>query len=260
MLHTRHVAIFLSFFFYVLPCYALNSIDQVFKNHQLQGTLVLHALKQNTTVTYNPARAQQAFASASTFKILHTLIALQENVIHKDDIIAWDGTIYDIKTWNQDQSLKSAFNVSCVWCYQEFAKKISPQTYQFYIANTKFGHLITPFPQTTFWLDGSLSISALEQIDFLKALYHHQFKFNEAHYQTLADIMLVEQTDNYRLYAKTGWAVRGMPKIGWYVGYVETAQDTWFFAFNADINEAEDLALRQLITKTVLQQEHIIHD
>lgn len=239
-------------------CYAQTEIEQIFKQYHAQGTIVLSSLKQNTAIVYNPDRAQQAFSSASTFKILNSLIALEEKVITKDDVIKWDGTTYDISTWNQDQNLASAFKISCVWCYQGFAKQINPKKYQTYITNTQFGHLTAPFQQTEFWLDGSLTISALEQVSFLKKLYQHQFTFSEANYKTLAEIMLVEQNADYRLSAKTGWASRSNPKIGWYVGYVETAKDTWFFALNIDTNDAKDLPLRQKITKEVLQQQQII--
>ena len=241
-----------------VPCYAQTEIAQVFKTHQVQGTIVLRSLKQDVAIIYNPDRAQLPFASASTFKILHSLIALEEKVITKTDVIKWDGTTYDINTWNQDQTLASAFQVSCVWCYQTFAKQISAKKYQHYIDSTHFGHLSPNFAQTTFWLDGSLTISALEQVAFLKKLYQHQFAFSADHYQTLAEIMLAEKTNDYRLYAKTGWAARSTPQIGWYVGYIETQQDTWFFALNININDTKDLALRQLITKQVLTNQHII--
>lgn len=256
--YLNYVALTLCFNF--TPCYAqsIDDIGQIFSKHHTEGTIVLSSLKANTAIIYNTERAQQRFASASTFKILHSLIALEEKVIGKDNIIKWDGTTHDISTWNQDQTLASAFKVSCVWCYQGFAKHISPQKYQSYIAENQFGELQTPFQQTTFWLDGSLKISALEQINFLKKLYQHQLKFSANSYQILEEIMLAEKTPNYRLYAKTGWATRSSPKIGWYVGYVTTAQDTWLFAFNMNANKNKDLALRQTITKEVLQQQQII--
>ena len=70
--------------------------------------------------------------------------------------------------------------------------------------------------------------------------------------------MLAEQTDSYKLYAKTGWAGRINPQIGWYVGYVETSDDVWFFAINLTLRSETDLGLRQQITKAVLRAERII--
>jgi beta-lactamase class D len=70
--------------------------------------------------------------------------------------------------------------------------------------------------------------------------------------------MLAEKTPNWSLWAKTGWAARNTPQIGWYVGYVETADDVWFFATNIDIRTANDLPLRQSLTREALQAKGII--
>jgi beta-lactamase class D len=40
-----------------------------------------------------------------------------------------------------------------------------------------------------FWLDGSLQISALEQVNFLKDVIQHRLPFNKAAYETLRQIV-----------------------------------------------------------------------
>ncbi|WP_200389711.1 hypothetical protein [Thiocapsa imhoffii] len=50
-----------------------------------------------------------------------------------------------------------------------------------------------------------------------------------------------EDADLAVLFAKTGWAARATPQIGWSVGYVETPEDTWIFALNMDTRSAADL-------------------
>jgi beta-lactamase class D len=40
-----------------------------------------------------------------------------------------------------------------------------------------------------------------------------------------------------------------LPQTGWYVGYLETAQDVWLFATNIVIRNQDDLPLRQQLTK-----------
>lgn len=65
--------------------------------------------------------------------------------------------------------------------------------------------------------------------------------------------MLAEEAARYRLHAKTGWATRNAPAVGWYVGYVETPDDTWLFALNLATRDAKDLPLRAQIAKGGLQ-------
>ena len=70
--------------------------------------------------------------------------------------------------------------------------------------------------------------------------------------------MQVDSTPAYRLYAKTGWAARANPGIGWYIGYVEAGADTWLFALNLDTRDATDLPLRQRIALDALRAKDIL--
>ncbi|MGS4262884.1 OXA-198 family carbapenem-hydrolyzing class D beta-lactamase [Serratia marcescens] len=237
--------------------------DQVlaglFSQHGMKGTIVISSLHNEKTFIYNEPRANLKFSTASTFKILNTLISLEEKAISgKDDVLKWDGHIYDFPDWNHDQTLESAFKVSCVWCFQELARRVGAEKYRNYLRESAYGELREPFVETTFWLDGSLQISAIEQVDFLKKVYLRTLPFNATSYETLRQIMLVEKTPAYTMWAKTGWAARVKPQAGWYVGYVETPKDVWFFATNIETRDEKDLPLRQKLTRAALQAKGVI--
>jgi beta-lactamase class D len=239
------------------------SLADVFAQRDVRGTIVLSSLDGKQRYIHDERRAQQRFPCASTFKILNTLIALEEQVVHgKDDRLEWDGQIHDFPDWNQDQTLESAFKVSCVWCYQDFARAIGAETYRRYLAASAYGELHEPFDETAFWLDGSLKISAVEQVRFLQKMYRRELPFSPQSYATLREIMLVEERveerPGYRLWAKTGWAMRADPSIGWYVGYVETPTAVWLFATNLDIADQSELPLRQELTRAALRVKGII--
>lgn len=243
-----------------LPAFAEDSaVATLFAREGVDGTIVISSLSSVQTFIHNDSRAQQRFPCASTFKILNTLIALEEKAVTgKDDVLKWNGLNHEFLDWNRDQTLESAFRVSCVWCYQELARRIGPEKYRNYIRKTTYGVLREPFETTTFWLDGSLQISATEQVEFLKKIYVHSPPFSAASYETLRHIMLVENAPSFSTYAKTGWAARANPQIGWYVGYVETADEVWFFATNIEIRTEKDLLLRQKLTRESLQEKGII--
>lgn len=57
---------------------------------------------------------------------------------------------------------------------------------------------------------------------------------------------------------KTGWAIRVEPQVGWYLGYVETPKDVWFFATNIEVLDEKDLPLRQKLAREALQAKGII--
>ena len=226
------------------------ALSKLFAGQDVDGTIVIASLNTGKTFTHNDSRARRQFSPASTFKIMNTLIAIEEKAVSgKSDVFKWNGHVYDIPNWNHDQTLESAFKVSCVWCYQELARRIGIGKYRKYLRKSEYGKLQDSFDVTTFWLDGSLQISAFEQVNFLNRLYRRTLPFQTVAYETLGQIMLVDQTPAFSLWAKTGWTA----KVGWYVGYVETPEDVWFFALNMEIRNKKDLALRQKLAHEALQ-------
>lgn len=70
--------------------------------------------------------------------------------------------------------------------------------------------------------------------------------------------MIEEKNAEYTLRGKTGWAQRIKPQIGWYVGYIETSKDTWFFACNLDITQDSDAYYRKELVIRYLKELKII--
>lgn len=224
-------------------------------------TVLLENSASNRRYVFNTKRASIRYSPASTFKILNTLIALEEKTIASDEtVIKWDGTVHDFPDWNKDQTLRTAFKASCVWFYQQLAEKVTLKKYREYLRKVTFGNAATGKSVKTFWLDSSLKISAREQILFLKALHAQKLPFSAQNLAILRQIMLVDGSKSYRLYAKTGWVMQANPQIGWYVGYVETKDDTWFFAINLDVLRKVDLQLRQAVLNAALREAGIIEE
>lgn len=223
-------------------------------NH-LNGTVVIESLKTKERHVYNEKRSKEYFLPASTFKIVNTLIALWEKVIHDEtEIIKWDGKDKGRVEWNKDQNLKSAFAVSCVWFYQELAKRIGNDRYLIYLRKIRYGNMKTGSGVDSFWLNGDLRISAVGQISVLKDIYAKNGPFDGSAYEILKSIMIVDKTDDYIVRAKTGAA----SNVGWYVGYLETGDDVYFFSCNIDIADNEQLKYRKEIIYTAFKELGII--
>lgn len=235
------------------------AIASLFRHAGIDGTLVIESVGTGQRFVHDDHRAAQPYPAASTFKILNTLIGLEEGAIAgSDDIFRWDGTRHDIADWNRDQTLASAFRLSCVWCYQQLARRVGAQKYPAYIRESRYGQLRQPFNETEFWLDGALTISAEQQVAFLRKLVGRNLPFKADSYDTLKKIMLTEETGQTRLYAKTGWAARTRPSVGWFVGYVETPNDTWLFALNIAIRDPADLPTRIRLAKDALKAKGVL--
>lgn len=225
----------------------------LFAEHGVTGTLVVESLQGDVTYVHNPERASERFSPASTFKIPNTLIALRKGVVDsKDSAFTWDGTDRGVPQWNQDQTLESAFRVSCVWCYQEIAREVGADTYRAALRDLNYGSARIGDAVDQFWLNGDLTISAWEQIEFLRSFVNAETGDAAATIELVKDIMLVETTDAGSLHAKSGWTGRDL-HTGWYVGFVVTAGRTWLFAMNMELTDASRAPLRQQLTTEALQ-------
>jgi len=235
------------------------AIAQLFRDAGVDGALVMESVKTGQRFVHNDARSKQAFVAASTFKVFNTLIAVEEGVIGGAyEPIRWEGTRYEVAEWNRDQTLRTAFQVSCVWCYQALASRAGAAKYAAYLGQAGYGQLRKPFDVSSFWLDGALTISAEQQVAFLKLVVQRSLPFSANAYETRRSIMLNDATSSYRLFAKTGWSTRGAPGLGWYVGYVESTGDTWLFALNLDTRDAGDLPPRRRIALDALTIKGIL--
>src|SRR4051794_26206577 len=103
---------------------------------------------------------------ASTFKVPHALIALETQVVTDKTVVTWDGTKRDYEVWNHDQTLESSIRMSAVWVFQRFAAAIGRERELASLRAFHYGSQTFEHDVTTFWLNGDLQISPVEQIAF----------------------------------------------------------------------------------------------
>ncbi|BDD05514.1 class D beta-lactamase [Aureibacter tunicatorum] len=228
---------------------------EIFQANNATGTFVLKNLNTNTSQYYNKERSKKEFVPASTFKILNSMIALQASSINSiNDTIKWDGVDRGYKPWNQNQTMQTAFPISCVWFYQELARKTGHKRMQEWITKADYGNKKIGNKIDNFWLEGELAISATGQIDFLEKLVKHELPFDTKIQETAKDLMITDSTENYVIHSKTGWS----ENIGWNVGYIESESNIWLFALNMDLHDIKMAKSRKSITYDILKEQKII--
>lgn len=223
-----------------------------FESREASGTILIvdsRGLSEKVSV-YDGIRANKRYSPASTFKIPHTLFALDAGIV-KDEfqIFPWDGIKRGYEPHNQDQNLRSAMRNSALWVYANIAKEIGEKKAKAYLEMIDYGNMDPGTENGAYWVNGKLSISAAEQITLLKKLYKNELPFKLEHQLLLKDIMIVEAGKDWILRAKTGWEGR----YGWWVGWVEWPSGPVFFALNIDTpNRWEDLYKREAIARDIL--------
>lgn len=224
-----------------------------FDQYFATGTIVVidERAQSKPEWTYREERAGKRFSPASTFKIPHTLMALDAGVLRDEfQVFKWDGVERSFPAHNRDQDLRSAMRNSALWVYQQFGNTIGEQKARSYLQRIDYGNTDTSTDEGAYWVDGNLAISAKEQAAFLQRLYRNELPFKTEHQRLVKDVMIVEAGRDWILRAKTGWDGR----IGWWVGWVEWPEGPVFFALNIDTpNRNDDLAKREQIPRRILQ-------
>lgn len=215
-----------------------QDFEKYFADAGVTGAFLLYDPQKNTILAYDTARCRTRFSPASTFKIFNSLVFLETGVIRdENEVIPWDSVKRRIDEWNRDHTLRSGIEHSVVWLYQELARRVGKETLQRYLDTVGYGNKTIGGKVDEFWLDGSLRISPIEQIDFLTRLHRYDLPFSRRTIDIVKDILIKEKTDQFTYRGKTGWALRNDMSIGWFVGYVERKEGVYFFAINIDMKD-----------------------
>lgn len=234
-----------------------------FRAAGVTGSFLLREIDGAHLLRIDPERCARRFTPASTFKLLNSLVALESGAVRSlDDTIQWDGTKHFIASWNQDQCMRDAFQRSCVWFYQELARRVGETRMRAAVRGASYGNQDIGGGIDRFWLDGALRISPDEQAEFLTKLWKNALPFSSEHQHTVKDLMLLERTTEYTLRGKTGTALRGDTVIGWIVGYVERGERTYVYVLNVEHPESEDLgAMRDArfeLLRVLLREQELL--
>jgi beta-lactamase class D len=235
-------------------------LNQAFEAERVTGTIALFDSQDAVLGCSDLKKCQEAVTPASTFKIPHSIIALEAGVVDgPDTILPWDHKQYWVDSWNQDLKFRDAFRFSCVPCYQAIARKVGEAGEREWVNKLGYGNRDTSGGVDKFWLWGGLRISALEQIDFLRRFDGDKLPISARTADLVRDIMTVDVTDKYVLRAKTGSASPPQEEreVGWFVGWLELDERRVFFATRIDSHAAgvDAAPARRAVTERVLKSK-----
>jgi beta-lactamase class D len=275
--------IYLFFLFCVLSlgAFAQDNFQEVYVEildlddlyHPLTGSFVLYHVNSGNYKVYNDSVSEERFSPCSTFKIVNSLIALESGTadntsytIQYDSVAnppePWMYNSEPFKHWMQDHTMQTAIQYSVVWYYRELARRIGRDNMIHFLSQIDYGNNDISSGTDNFWLCGSLAISAAEQVEFLRKLYHNKLPgFSTKALNNVKEIIPREYGNDYTLTGKTGGGRCWKDKvIGWYVGWVETEDGTWIFAMNVFADDFSQLSgnKRIVLTKRILTTLNIL--
>ncbi|HCY7976841.1 TPA: beta-lactam sensor/signal transducer BlaR1 [Staphylococcus aureus] len=195
------------------------------------GSFVMYSMKKDKYYIYNEKESRKRYSPDSTYKIYLALFGLDRHIISdKNSRMSWNHNHYPFDSWNKDQDLNTAIQNSVNWYFERISNQLSKnytsdQLKQLNYGNKNLGSY------KAYWLEDSLKISNLEQVIVLKNMTEQNNHFSKNEKKQLSSSLLIRKNENYELYGKTGTGiVNGKYNNGWFVGYVITNHDKYYFS------------------------------
>jgi beta-lactamase class D len=235
---------------------ALPELAKLLAAERVTGTIALLDSQDGVLGCSDVKRCEEAVSPASTFKIAHSMIALEAGIVEgPDTILPWDRQTYSVEAWNEDLKFRDAFRLSCVPCFRGIAHRVGAAGERDWVDKLGYGNRDTSGGEM-FWLHGGLRISPAEQIAFLRRFDADKLPISSRTADIVRDVMTLDVTENYVLRGKTGAATppEEERELYWFVGWLELGERRIFFATLLDGHapDVDPLPLRRSLTQRVL--------
>lgn len=221
------------------------------------GCAVVYDLNADKYTVYNEAEVTRRVPPCSTYKIYSALNALEQGIITPEsNTVSWDGTEYSFDMWNKDQTLNSAMQGSVNWYFQTLDKKAGTEQMEYFFTEIGYCDGNLGDDPDSYWNGSGIKISALEQVELLVKLYSNDFGFRDANIDAVIDAM---ELNDAGLYGKTGTGrLDDINVAGWFIGFVETDANTYFFAVYLNSDSGADGAMAYETAQNILENMNII--
>lgn len=212
---------------------------------EIKGAAVIYDPTENCYQIYNQELAFTRRSPCSTFKIISSLIALENGIIESDNSTrTWSGEIFWNEEWNKDIDFSDAFHASCVWYFREVIDEIGKDMIQEELSRLQYGNCdISDWDGrlntnnnnpalTGFWIESSLLISPKEQVEVMERIFSDNTAYSEETRNQLEQVMLLSEQNeaDILIYGKTGMGkAQGIVVDSWFTGFADTTDKRIYF-------------------------------
>lgn len=224
----------------------------------LNGTAVIYDASDRQYSIYNRDLAMTRSSPCSTFKIISSLIALENGIIEPEDSTrTWSGEVFWNEDWNRDIDFREAFRTSCVWYYRQVIDDIGPEMMQEELDKLQYGNCdISDWEGrlntnndnralTGFWIESSLKISPKEQVEVMERIFESDSEYSEETQNELKQVMLVPEqgSGDISIYGKTGMGkADGIVVDAWFTGFAESTAGNIYFCVRLGRTDGMDVS------------------
>lgn len=234
----------------------------------VNGAAVVYDISNRRYTMHNRDAALTRRSPCSTFKIISSLIALENGIITPEDSNRiWSGEVFWNKEWNRDIDFSEAFRTSCVWYYRQVIDDIGKDMMQKELDILNYGNCdISDWEGrlntnnnnralTGFWIESSLMISPKEQVEVMERIFGDNSNYSEEAQNELKKVMLVSEQEraDISIYGKTGMGkADGIVVDAWYTGFEESTEGNLYFCVY--LGRTDDMNVSSTLAKEIAIQ------
>lgn len=232
-----------------------EDLEEYFKGYE--GSFVLLDENDDRYYIYNRLKSKKPMSPCSTFKIIISLIGLENGILKDENTeLKWNGNEYPIQPWNKDHTLASAIRYSVNWYFENVIQAIGEKAMKDKIELIDYGNNDISGGMTKFWIQSSLKISPIEQVNMLKEIYNNEIPFDRKNIDTVKNVLRISKSKDSILSGKTGTgAVNNKAINGWFIGYIEKDGSVYFFAVNIEGENRADGVNARRIALSILKDK-----
>ncbi|WP_421912799.1 class D beta-lactamase [Mesorhizobium sp.] len=210
----------------------------------VQCTVILDAASGKTL--YQDGVCDQRFSPASTFKVPLSLIGYDAGILGDEHTPTWDykpefnavkrdQKAVDPTIWERD---------SIIWFSREITRRLGEKNFAGYVSKFDYGNNdVSGNPGkndglTHSWVNSSLKITPIEQVNFLRRLLDRKLPVSAKAYDMTKAIIPTFQAGDWSVQGKTGSTrlrndadkVQDNRSLGWFVGWAKKGDRRIVFA------------------------------
>ena len=221
------------------------------------GCAVLYDQRTDRYTVYNREEVFHRVPPCSTYKPYSALNALELGLITpEENELSWDGTANSIQSWNRDHTLCSAMQESVNWYFQTLDRRAGAAQLERFFRRIGYGNCQLGSNLENLWYGSGVKISAMEQVYLLKELCSNGFGADSKNIATVKEAISLNETG---FYGKTGTGQLEDANIaGWFIGFVESPENTRFIAVYLNSPEGADGAAAYKIACRILEKIEIV--
>jgi beta-lactamase class D len=234
------------------------------------GSLIVRDNNHESIHYFNKEGVSKRQPPGNTFDYFNSMVAFETAVANDDQLAIAVDTGQTANNTTATLTMRQAINARNMVYFQQLAQRIGAPRLQKFLDSLEYGSKQMD-KTSSFWTNGSLTISADEQVGLVKRIYFHELAISERS-QRIAKTLLEQDAD--KSFSYTSSIVKsGRKEVYTMIGFVEYTQKVkekkeamnksdirtypYFFALNCDAqagSSREDLDKKSMeLVRNVLK-------